>query len=46
VRLRDLGVPEDALRALATAAARRPELGDTPGADTEAGVREIYAAAW
>ncbi|MCC6831713.1 MAG: iron-containing alcohol dehydrogenase [Thermoleophilia bacterium] len=46
VRLRDLGVPEDALGVLAAAAARRPELGDTPGAGTEAGVREIYAAAW
>ncbi|MFN8122124.1 MAG: iron-containing alcohol dehydrogenase [Thermoleophilia bacterium] len=46
VRLRDLGVTEDALPLLAAEAARRPELADTPGPDSAGALRGIYADAW
>jgi alcohol dehydrogenase class IV len=46
VRLRDLGVSEEALGACAAAAARRADLALTPPAADEAELRALYAAAF
>ena len=45
-RLRDAGVPEDALDRCAAEAAGRPELALTPPAADESELRALYAAAW
>ena len=45
-RLRDLGIPEEALDACADTAAARPQLDHTPPRADRAEIRALYAAAW